>query len=314
LRLVTSATTALGPGEEFDAIRALIERWGDRAAGIGDDAAILDLPRGDRLVASVDTTVENRHFRAGWLTPRELGYRAVAAALSDLAAMAARPLGVLIALAVPDSWRADLLEVADGIGDAVTAAGTVIRGGNITAANELSITTTVLGSAFRPLTRAGARAGDFVYVTGALGGPGAAVARLANGESADPHRGRFAHPGPRLREARWLADHGATAAIDVSDGLVADLRHVAAASSVGITLDAARIPCVDGVRVHEALMSGEEYELVVTTPARLDTGAFEHLFAASLTEIGAVSAIRPGEVRVIGARVAGVSGHDHFSS
>jgi thiamine-monophosphate kinase len=94
-------TTALGPGEEFDAIRRMLERWGDLAVGIGDDAAIIDLPRGDRLVASVDSTVENRHFRSGWLTPREIGYRAVAAALSDLAAMAARPAGILVALSIP---------------------------------------------------------------------------------------------------------------------------------------------------------------------------------------------------------------------
>jgi thiamine-monophosphate kinase len=307
-------TTALGPGEEFDAIRTLLERWGNRAVGIGDDAAVIDVARGDRLVVSVDSAVENRHFRDGWLTPREVGYRAVAAALSDLAAMAARPVGVLIALAVPEQWRSQLLALADGIGEAVTGADTVIRGGNITAAAELSITTTVLGSVFQPLARSAARAGDFVYVTGALGGSGEALARLARGESAGDHRARFAHPTPRLREARWLAQRGARAAIDVSDGLVADLRHVAAASAVGITLDAARVPCVAGVSVQDALVSGEEYELVVTTPMRFDSAAFERRFSLPLTEIGAVSAMRPGEVRVIGAHVARPAGHDHFSS
>lgn len=311
---MTTKAIALGPGEEFDAIRTLVERWGDRAAGIGDDAAVMDVPRGDHLVASVDSTVENRHFRAGWLTPREIGYRAVAAALSDLAAMAARPLGVLIALNLPDRWRAHLLELADGIGDAVAAADTVIRGGNITDASELSITTTVMGSVFRPLARDAARPGDLVYVTGALGGPAAAVARLMKGESPDVYGEYFARPVPRWREARWLAERGATAAIDISDGLVADLRHIAAASSVGVTLDAARIPCVSGVSAQDALVSGEEYELVVTSPAPLDTIAFEHRFSASLTEIGAVSAMRPGEVRVIGARVADIAGYDHFSS
>jgi thiamine-monophosphate kinase len=248
------------------------------------------------------------------LTSREIGYRAVAAALSDLAAMAARPVGVLIALAVPERWRAELTELAEGIGEAVTVAHTFVRGGNITAAAELSITTTVLGVAFEPLARAGARPGDFIYVTGALGGPGAALGCLVRGEPAGEHRHRFAHPVPRLREALWLAERGARAAIDVSDGLVADLRHLAAASAVGITLDVARIPCMVGVSPADALGSGEEYEVVVAAPARLDVAAFERRFSLPLTEIGTASATHPGEVRVLGARVADSSGHDHFSS
>lgn len=309
---MTTATT-LGPGDEFDAIRTLIERWGARAVGIGDDAAVIELARGDTLVTSVDSAVENRHFRAEWLDAREIGYRAVAAALSDLAAMAARPIGILIALALPQRWRDQLLDLADGIADAVDVAQTVIRGGNITASHELSITTTVLGEAFKPLTRSGARPGDLVYVTGTLGGPGAALAALARGEQPGVHRERFARPRPRLLEARWLAERGARAAIDVSDGLAADLRHIAAASSVGITLDADRIPCVAGVAPAAAIVSGEEYEIVVTSPTRFDTSAFEQRFAIALTEIGVVSALSPGDVRVIGARVADTSGHDHFS-
>src|SRR5262249_36513315 len=155
-----------------------------------------DVARGDRLVVSVDSAIEGRHFREGWLTPQEIGYRAVAAALSDLAAMAARPVGVFIALAVPERWRTDLLALADGIGEAVSSAASVIRGGNITTATELSITTTVLGSVFQPLVRSGARPADFIYVTGALGGPGAALARLERGASAGDHRARLARPTP----------------------------------------------------------------------------------------------------------------------
>src|SRR5882672_2613293 len=113
-----TAETPLGPGAEFDVIRALLVRWGDRAAGIGDDAAVLRLTRGDALVTSVDSSVEGRHFKREWLSPREIGYRAVAAALSDLAAMAARPIGVLIAFALPEAWRNELGAIADGIGDA----------------------------------------------------------------------------------------------------------------------------------------------------------------------------------------------------
>src|SRR5262245_42670453 len=120
-----STTPLGGDGEaEFDAIKAMLARWGARAVGIGDDAAVLDAPRGDSLVVSVDTSVEGRHFKREWLSPREIGYRAVAAALSDLAAMAALPVGVLVALGVPRGWRDSLLELADGIGDAVEVART----------------------------------------------------------------------------------------------------------------------------------------------------------------------------------------------
>ena len=205
------------------------------------------VPRGDSLVASVDSVVEGRHFKPGWLSPREIGYRAVAAALSDLAAMAARPLGVLVAMSIPDAWRAELDSLADGIGDAVSGANTYVLGGNLSDGTELSITTTVLGSAFAPLARGGARIGDRVYVTGRLGAPRARAAsgcRAANLPAS--FRERFAHPAARLDEARWLADRGATSAIDISDGLIADVRQLRAASGVRIAIDAARVPCVAG--------------------------------------------------------------------
>jgi thiamine-monophosphate kinase len=307
------STTALGPGGEFDAIRAMLDRWGARAVGIGDDAAVFAAPRGDQLVASVDSAVEGRHFRRGWLTSREIGYRAIAAALSDLAAMAATPVGILVAIGVPDAWRGELVRIADGIGDALDEANTVIRGGNMTAASELSITTTVFGAAFAPLSRAGVRAGDTIYVTGKLGGAATAIRALESSTDVGAYRTRFVHPVPRIREARWLAERGATAAIDISDGLLGDLRHLAAASDVAITVDVSRVPCMDGVDVETALVSGEEYELVVSAPGPLDVEAFHSRFGLSLTAIGSASAMRPGEVRVVGARVAGAAGYDHFS-
>lgn len=309
----------LGPGEEFDVIRALQKRWGSLATGIGDDAALLKVPRGDLLVASVDAAVEGRHFKAEWLTPREIGYRAVTAALSDLAAMAARPLGILIALGVPREWRARILDLADGIGDAALQAPIRIHGGNLSDAGELSLTTTVLGHALAPLTRSGARRGDRMYVTGRLGAPAAAIHALASGEPRDALplevRDRFVRPLARIAEARWLADYGATAAVDISDGLVADLRHIAAASGVSIELDVDRVPCFDGVSAETALESGEEYELVVSSPSPIDANAFRARFGLPLTDIGRVVDARGGapEVRLDGARVASVSGHDHFS-
>lgn len=306
-------TTPLGPGAEFDAIRRMLGRWGELASGIGDDAAVLRLPRGDSLVASVDSAIEGRHFRAEWLSPSEIGYRAVAAALSDLAAMAARPLGVLIALGVSDAWRDRLEEIAIGIGEGVSASGTTILGGNLSAAGELSITTTVLGTAYKPLERSGAKAGDRVYVTGRLGGAGVALAQLLAGQPATEHRARFASPVPRIAEARWLAAAGASAAIDISDGLAADARHVAAASGVEIALDAQRIPCVEGVGVELAVQSGEEYELLVTVPHELDVRGFEARFHVPLTGIGHVVAGTPGVVHIPGVSDARLTGHDHFS-
>jgi thiamine-monophosphate kinase len=308
-----SLETPLGPGAEFDLIREILARLGTRAAGIGDDAAIADLPRGESLVASVDASVVGQHFLRHWITPREIGYRATAAALSDLAAMAARPIGVLVALTIPGDWRDDVLSIADGIGDALDMAHTRILGGNLSAGGELSMTTTVLGSVFEPLRRAGAHPGDRVYVTGRLGGTGDALRRLRAGEDAGPHRERLAHPVPRMDEARWLAANGATACIDISDGLVADLRHLGVASGVEIALVPEHIPCAAGVDADAAQHSGEEYEIVVTTRDRFDTADFERRFGLPLTEIGGARE-GPGGVTLGGQRVATSAGYDHFSA
>ena len=308
--------TALGGGAEFDAIRAIVERLGQRARDIGDDAAVLRVPRGDALVASVDAMLEGRHFRDGWLTPREIGYRAVTAAVSDLAAMAARPLGILLALALPDRWRGDLAAIADGVGDAVSAAGTTVLGGNIVAAGELGLTTTVLGSAFTPLRRTGARAGDHIYVTGRLGGPAAAIVAWNRGGVPDATaRDRFARPVARLREARWLIDRGVTAGIDISDGFAADLEHLAAASEVGAEVELTDLPLVGSSSdCVAAAASGEEFELLVTSPAALDSQEFEARFALPLTPVGRItSASGVLSFRLRGERVAKPAGYDHLS-
>jgi thiamine-monophosphate kinase len=311
-----SSGLALGPGAEFDVIRTMVERWGARARGIGDDGAILRVPRGDALVASIDEQIEGHHFRPGWLTPREIGYRAVTAALSDLAAMAAKPLGVLIALAVPESWRSGLDALTDGIGDALTAADTVVLGGNVVAAAALGLTTTVLGSAFAPLRRAGARPADRIYVTGRFGGPAVAVAAWNRGVAPDtPFRDRFARPTARLLEARWLVDRGATAGIDVSDGFAADLEQLTVASGVGGEVELAKLPLMPGLDDHiSAARSGEEFELLVTSPDALDRTAFEREFGVPLTEVGRITELRGAlEFRLRGERVAKPAGYDHFS-
>jgi thiamine-monophosphate kinase len=309
-----TAAVHLGGGREFDTIRDFVARWGDASAGIGDDGATLGLPRGEKLVVSVDTFIEGRHFESSWITPREIGHRATAAALSDLAAMAALPLGVLFAVNLPDAWRDRLGAIADGVADAVRESGTTVVGGNIAAGTELSITTTVLGHAFESLARGGAAVGDRLYVTGTLGGPGAAVAAWKSGAKPSAiARTRFAHPVPRIHEARWLIDRGATAGIDISDGLVADAGHIAAASGRSIEIHLDRLPSIEGVTFADAARSGEEYELLITAPS-LDAGAFRATFGLPLTEIGVVAAGGPGVSTLEhGARVAVVAGHDHLS-
>jgi thiamine-monophosphate kinase len=314
--VLTAPNTALGPGPEFDTIRSLVDRLGSRATGIGDDAAILRVPRGDVLVASVDALIERRHFERAWIEPREIGFRATSAAMSDLAAMGAWPLGTLVALGIPESWRGVLGEITDGIAEALVAADSFALGGNMSAASELSITTTVLGHTFRPMQRSGASAGDSLYVTGVLGGPTRAIAAWKRGEVPEQwHRERFARPCPRLAEARWLAAHGATSAIDISDGLVADLGHLAAANGLVAEIELDRVPVIDGATPADAVQGGEEYELIIAGPRELSVGEFESTFGLRLTRIGDLRA-GPPEVRVTwrGSRVDVPGGFNHVTA
>ena len=306
----------LGDGAEFDAIRAMLHEWGARASGIGDDAALLDLPPGQRLIVSTDATVEGVHFRREWLSALEIGARAASAALSDLAAMAATPIGLLLALGVPESWQHELIELARGVGISAASARCPIVGGNVTRAVDLSLTFTVLGAAERPLRRSGARAGDVVYVTGTLGGPGAALRAMQSGHVPDAeHMKRFASPVARLAEARWLAQAGATAAIDISDGLAADLAHLARASGLTAELSLDRVPRMSGVSPAQTMESGEEYELAVTMPAASppDGRAFAARFGIPLTAVGVMREATSEPVRISGGRVDPARGHDHLT-
>jgi thiamine-monophosphate kinase len=310
-----SDETPLGPGREFDLVRVMMARWGDRARGIGDDATSLDLPPGEQLVVSTDTSLEDVHFRREWLSPEEIGWRATAAALSDLAAMAAKPLGVLVAVTLPPPWLDELGALADGIAAAASAAGAPIVGGDLTNGAPLALTLTVLGTTAAPLRRSGAQPGDTLWVTGQLGGPALAIAAWSEGRQPTPEaRARFARPVPRIREAQWLAAAGATAGIDISDGLGGDAAHLAAASGVRITIEADAVPRIAGADVSTAQRSGEEYELLVTTRKSFDAVAFQRTFGVSLTRIGAVEQGDAGvDLLIGGERVASPAGYDHFS-
>ncbi|MDQ3242142.1 MAG: thiamine-phosphate kinase [Gemmatimonadota bacterium] len=306
--------TPLGPGREFDAIRRLLERWGPRARQIGDDGAVISGLGERAVVTSIDTSVHNVHFRRDWLTPADIGYRSAVSALSDLAAMGARPVGILAALTLPASWLPRLDQIGDGIGDAAELCNAPILGGDLTRGEVLSLTFSVLGTARAPLCRSAARPGDFIYVTGQLGGSASALRDFMGNRSPSAEAlVRFARPVPRIEEAIWISDKGAKTAIDISDGLAADLAHVAAASKVSITVDMNMLPTFAGVPAEDAVRSGEEYELAVTSPLELDTGEFEERFQLPLTLVGRVSA---GEASVVlvqdGAPIATPRPFAHF--
>ncbi len=317
----------MGPGREFDIIRAMRDQWGSLARGLGDDAAVLVLPVGEQLVVSTDTSVEGIHFRREWLSASEIGYRAAAAALSDLAAMAAHPVGMLIALTLPEQWRAAVDGLAAGLGEVAQGTGVPIVGGNISAGGELSITTTVLGHAEHPVSRRGACRGDAIFVTGRFGGPATALRDLAGTRTpAAAHMTRLARPAPRIVESHWLAAQGTSAMIDVSDGLAADLGHLAAASGVRIVFDVDSVPRLADVDPIVAATGGDEYELALTAPRTLDGAEFEREFLIPLTRIGRVVDGLPGVEARRGMRIGGdgsddgdgervdlPAGHDHLS-
>lgn len=288
--------------------------------GPGDDCAILAAD-GFRLAVSTDISVEDVHFRRDWLRDDEVGYRAATAALSDLAAVAARPVGLLVSLALPPGAAEEVaMGIMEGIGRAADAAGAVVLGGDVSRSREgVVIDVAVLGTTPAPVLRSGASPGDEVWVTGRLGGAAAAVEAWAAGREPSPGaRAAYASPVARVAEALWLAERGLLRAmIDLSDGLAGDLGHLAAASGVAIVVDMAAVPvhpaaregdvragaregdrggpgeAGDGAALRRALGGGEDYELCfAASPGVVDpiTADFEACFGIPLTRIGVVEA------------------------
>ncbi|MCG6957884.1 MAG: thiamine-phosphate kinase, partial [Gemmatimonadetes bacterium] len=206
---------ALGRGAEFDLIRRLLAGEGelpsDVVVGPGDDAAVLT----GGWVLSTDLSVEDVHFRRSWISDFEIGYRAGAAALSDLAAMAARPVGVLVSLAIPPEGGADAEAVHAGIRKAATDAGAVVLGGDVSRSpGPLIVDVVVVGRTSDAASRAGAEVGDDVWVTGALGASAAAVRLWTSGaEPGEALRQAFSHPVPRVLEAIQLVERGVVHAL-----------------------------------------------------------------------------------------------------
>jgi len=287
--------TPTGPGRtvadlgEFALIDAVRERLGAAASGpalllgSGDDAAVVATADG-RVVATTDVLVEGRHFRTDWSAPADVGARAAASNLADIAAMGAAPTALLVGLGIPPETEVEwVLGLVDGVAEEVSGAGAVVAGGDVVRSDRLVVSVTALGSleGRDPVTRSGARAGDLVAVTGRLGWAAAGLAVLSRGFRSprvlvDAHR----RPAPPYAEGPRAAALGATAMVDVSDGLVADLGHVARASGVGIELssDAFHVPqeLTDTARalnadpVHWLLGGGEDHALAATFPSDVD--------------------------------------------
>jgi thiamine-monophosphate kinase len=290
---------------------------GGVALSIGDDAAILE-PSALGSVLSVDAQVERVHFDRAWLSLREVGARAMGSALSDLAAMGAEPRAALVSLICPAELSDDeLYAIMDGAGDAQARYACPIVGGNLARGGQLSITTTVIGAApAKPLTRSGARPGDGLFVTGVLGSAALGLALLKAGQAtrAPEHVARWRVPLARIAEGRLAAQH-AHAAIDVSDGLLQDLRHICLASTVGCEIELNALPMPrEGALAGElglnlerlALSGGEDYELLIA--------AAEPVEGASFTRIGTFSENAGIRLRDSAGtiRTAEIAGFDHF--
>ena len=246
--------------------------------GPGDDAAVFAAAEG-AIVATTDALVENVHFRHGWLTPEELGRRALAANLSDLAAMGATPSKILLSLILPAGFTEDMIEaLTSEVAEEARSQGAMLVGGNLSRGSELSITITALGQLTGPpLLRSGASPDELLVVTGSLGDAALAVHLWETGDEPSPAlREKFVRPKARLRAGTVLAAAGATSAIDISDGLMADLSHLCRASGVGAVIERDALPRSQPVEKRDetgsdfAANGGEDYELLFTWPQALD--------------------------------------------
>jgi thiamine-monophosphate kinase len=319
-----------GPGKEFDRIRGILTQIAEISGpgnvdDMGDDCALIPLGS-TTLAVSIDNSLEDVHFRTDWLDFKEIGFRAAGAALSDLAAEGATPLGVLVSLGLPatnsKTGHDPAAEIMAGVATMVNNLGARVLGGDLTRADKYMVDVCVLGTVEHPVRRSGARDGDGLWVTGYLGGAALALQRFREGKQMPAAlRNRYACPEPRVEAGRWLAGHGASAMIDISDGLAADAQHLAAASEVGIEIALEHVPCWEGVDAIAAVASGEEFELLCTMPPTFgdaSVSSFRAHTGLQLSRIGTCmrgSGGRRGGVRLLehNKPVPLPAGYDHFA-
>ena len=258
--------SARGVGGEhafLERLRARLPPAPEGQVWIGDDAAVLD-----GLLVTTDALVERLHFDLAWCSAGDVGWKALAVNLSDIAAMGGTPRAAVATLVVPPDRPGLADQVIDGVAAAATAFGCPLVGGDTTAGLALMVSVTVLGDCgpTGPVLRSGARPGDAVFVTGEMGGAAAALEALRDGRVVAPALARRLHrPTPRLREGHAAAAGGATAMIDISDGLAMDLGHVCDASRVGARVQETAVPLAPGATFPHTL-DGDDYELRFTAP------------------------------------------------
>ncbi len=304
--------------------------WQKLIIGIGDDAAAW---QGDDSIqlATVDSLIQDIHFTLGTTSWNELGWKALAVNLSDIAAMGGVPRYALVCLTLPDDTEVeDVAAMYEGMIEMARLHGVAIVGGDTNRAPLVSITITVLGTSREKhlLTRSAAVPGDNIAVTGYLGAAAAGLEMLTRQlrftrEAAAHLRRAFLRPLPRIAEGPLLVENGVKAAIDISDGLVADLGHICKASGVGAMVEIERVPVDPAVRenfgdkaVEMALAGGEDYELLFTAGAEV-IDRVKQAASCPVTVIGKITSDRPGEVELVKANGSSFSlpkkGWEHFT-
>jgi thiamine-monophosphate kinase len=310
-----------GPTGEFELIARLAAIFGTPSdgLGIGDDAATWPAAGDTVAVATTDMLVEGIHFRLDWTSAEDLGWKALAVNLSDLAAMGARPGRALVSVAIDANRRALVVEVARGLQSLANRTGTQVVGGDtVRSPGPLVINVALIGEADRArlLRRDAARVGDLVAVTGRLGAASAGLALLTERgphleAAVDPLVAALHRPVPRLAAGAILARLGVRCAIDISDGLASETHHLARASGVGIEVDLDRLPLTPAAvealgrqrAIDGALSGGEDYELLFT----FDPALFHELLPAlsvdgGMTVVGTVTRrMKAGTARFVQA-------------
>lgn len=304
---------------EFGLISRVTKGWVQPSTtllGPGDDAALTAAPDG-RVVASTDMLVEGVHFRLDWSTPEQIGRKAAAVNLADVAAMGALPTALLVGLGCPPETPADLVQgLADGMWSEATSVGAGLVGGDTVSAPVVVISVTVLGdlAGLAPVTRSGARPGDVLAVAGRLGWAAAGLAVLNRGfRSPVEVVGAQRVPQPPYLAGPAAARAGATAMIDVSDGLLADLDHIADASGVGVEIESSRLPIAPKLADVAAALGADPLRWLLT-------GGEDHALAATFPPDSTlpegwvrIGAVREGHgVLVDGQPYDGEQGWDHF--